>query len=189
MFFFLSYLSIFPVSAFPSFSIPSSFFLLFNPIHCFSFFVPSFSLCIKFWLFVILFLLFLCLIFFGSFSHLSLQTFLFHSFELSFRCDIVRSLFLFIYLYLFCVCHCSELSFRFFFHAAIIIEKFGQTCMIKEQSEIPAFARSLLHRAVTLYVRTITCATWFRRWLCAGSDFFFPTTFLSMAQNVNLLTE
>ena len=39
-----------------------------------------------------------CLVLFNSFSHWSLQTFLFHSFEISFCCDI-RSLFLFPFTY------------------------------------------------------------------------------------------
>ena len=101
--------------------------LLFNHL---SLFITSFSFVILFFL-----LLSLCLVLFNSFSHLSLQTFLFHSFEISFRCDIV----------LFSVLPLLILRFPFlkvlisFFlysillkHAAILIERFGQTCMTKE---------------------------------------------------------
>ena len=72
--------------------------LLFNPIQDFSFIKSSFSLFIMFFLirYSYHFLYYcLCLVLFNSFSHWSLQTFLFHSFEILFCCDI-RSLFLFL---------------------------------------------------------------------------------------------
>ena len=70
-----------------------------------------------------------CLVLFNSCSHWSLPTFLFHSFEISFCCDI-RSLFLFPFTYsAFSICQSCYFVYVFFF---ILIERFGQTCMTKE---------------------------------------------------------
>ena len=65
------------------------------------------------------------------FSHSSLPTFLFHSFGILFRRDIVL---LSVLPLLFCVFHFSKCFFLQ--HAAILTERFGQTCMTKEQSEM-----------------------------------------------------
>ena len=100
----------------------------------------------------------LCPVLFNYFSHRSLQTFLFHSFEILFSCDI-SSLFLFPLLIL-CFLFLKVAISLFFFlysivlkHAAILIERFCKPCVTKEQNEmlIPMnhpFARPLLHRAV-----------------------------------------
>ena len=91
-----------------------------------------------------------------SVSHLSLQTCHFYSFEILFCSDIV--LFSVLPLqYLFCIFRFSKLLFFFSllhsFNTCILIERFGQTCMTKEQSEMlmlmnHPFARPSLHWAV-----------------------------------------
>ena len=99
------------------------------------------SLFIMFFLFVIFFrLLSFCLVLFNS-SVICLCK-LFSSIHLEYRSVVIWLTFPF-YLFLFCVFHFSKLLFRLFFiysillkHAAILIEKFGQTCMTKEQSEM-----------------------------------------------------
>ena len=98
------------------------------------------SLFITFFLFVILFflLLSLCLVLFHSFRHLSSQTFLFHSFEISSHSDIVVFRFTFAILrFPFLKVVISFVLYSIILkHAAILRERFGQTCMIKEQSEM-----------------------------------------------------
>ena len=90
-------------------------FKMFNTIQDFSFIAPSFikssfSLFIMFFLFIIL--IFLLLSLYCFIKWWSLQTFLFHSFEISFCCDI-RSLFLFPFTYsAFSICQSC-----FFFHS------------------------------------------------------------------------
>ena len=85
----------------------------------------------------------LCPVLFNYFSHRSLQTFLFHSFEILFSCD-NSSLFLFPLLILYSIV---------LKHAAILIERFCKPCVTKEQNEMlilmnHPFARPLLHRAL-----------------------------------------
>ena len=155
---FLSFLIIY-LSSVPPFSISSlSFFP--NPNKKKSLLLPllnHLSLFITFFLFVLFFLLLsLCLVLFFQSLSFVFATFLFHSFEISFRSDIG----------LFSVSPILILRFpllkvviSFFLysillkHAAILIERFGQTCMTKEQSEMLTlmnhpFTRPLLHCAV-----------------------------------------
>ena len=99
-----------------------------------------------------------CLViqFFQSFVFVQLFSFI----HLEYRSVVISFSFPF-YLFLFCVFHFSKLLFCLFIflysillkHAAILKERFGQTCMTKEQSEMPmliniTFARPLLHWAV-----------------------------------------
>ena len=93
-FFLKSFLIIF--LSFPPFSISSpSLFLLFNPnqnlLSLLLLLLNHLAVCITFFLFVIFFFLLfsLCLVLFNAFSHSSLQTILFHSFEILFRYNIV----------------------------------------------------------------------------------------------------
>ena len=89
-----------------------------------------------FLLFVILFflLLSLCLVLFNSFSHLSLQT------SLSFIHLTSRSLFRFTFIYsAFSILQKCYFVFAFSIglkHAAVHIERFRQTCMTKEETEM-----------------------------------------------------
>ena len=82
-------------------------------------------------LFVILFFLrlSLCLVLFNSFCHLSLQTFLFHSFEISFRCDIVLFSVLPLLFLPFAVFHFSKLLFRCCFCLYYVFHSFIRTNM------------------------------------------------------------
>ena len=143
-FFFFSFFLIIFLS-FPPFSISSlSFFLLFNPNQFVSFIASSLlnhlAVFITFFLFVILFFLLfsLCLVLFHFLSLRLCKLFSFIHLE---YCSVVISFSFPFYLYLFCVFHFSKMLFFFFFqHAAILIERFGQsTCMTnmtKEQNEM-----------------------------------------------------
>ena len=167
------------LSFFP-FSISSRLFFYSIPFNIFSFVSQSFfksysseTLFLMFFLFVILFFSLISLSGFIQY----LQTFLFDPFEISFRSFVVISFTFPIYLYplyLFCVYNFSELLFPFFFfflysillkHAPILTERFGQTCMTKERSEMlimlmtHPFARPLHADRNHVF-----CATWFWHW-------------------------
>ena len=81
----------------------------------------------------------LYLVLFNFFSHSSLQTFLFLSFEILFQMNFTSTYSAF------------SISQLLLFFSTCSIERLGQTCMTKEQSEILMlypFARPLLHSAV-----------------------------------------
>ena len=120
-------------------------FLHFRFPHCHSFFTSislkvhsllnHLSLFLCFCVILFFLLLFLCdfLVLFNSFYHLSLPIFHFHSFAISFPCDIVLFSFLPLLILLF---NFSKLVFPvcFFFFIPFfkdmhLIERFGQTCM------------------------------------------------------------
>ena len=149
-------------SSFPPFSISwLSFFLLFNPNHFFLsllLLLNHLAVFITFFLVVILFFLLFSLrlvLFNFLFIHLC-KLFSFIHLE---YCSVVISFSFPFYLNLFCVFHFSKLLLCFFLqHAAILIERFGQTCMTTEQIEmlmlLNSFAVAALGR--TLYVQTVT---------------------------------
>ena len=150
------------------YSIPFKIFSLIAP----SFIKSSFYLFIMFFLFVILIFLIIAFVLF-YFILPDLQPLIFANFSLSFIWNFVLLCYPFsfpkYFLYLFCVFHFSKLLFFFYSsillkHAAILIERFWQTCMTKEQSEM-----RLIHPFARPYVvRTdrnpLFCATWFWHW-------------------------